>query len=125
MTAGQIGANSLDTPHRRARSPRWAAIGAAIVVLGVAVALAVPALVATNGPQPAAVPAAAASAVPAPAPAVAAPAPAVPVPAPAVAAPAVPAPALAPPRVHGPNPVTREQTPVRPWNGRSWGRFVN
>lgn len=118
MTAGQIGANSLDTPHRRARSPRWAAIGAAVVVLGVAVALAVPALVANNGPQPAA-------AVPVPAPAVAAPAPAVPVPAPAVAAPAVPAPALAPPSVHGPNPVTREQTPVRPWNGRSWGRFVN
>jgi hypothetical protein len=120
MTTGQIGANSLDTPHRRARSPRWAAIGAAIVVLGVAVALAVPALVANNGPQPAAVPAAAASAVPVPAPAVAAPASAVP-----VAAPAVPAPALAPPSVHGPNPVTREQTPLRPWNGRSWGRFVN
>ena len=120
MTAGQIGANRLDTPHLRARSPRWAAIGAAVVVLGVAVALAVPALVANNGPQAAAVPAAAVPAVAVPAVAVPAPA----VPAPAVPAPAVPAPALAPPSVYGPNPVTHEQTPVRPGTGRSWSRFA-
>jgi hypothetical protein len=120
MTAGQIGANRLDTPHRGARVSRRAAIGSAVVILGLAVVLAVPALVTNNGPQPAAVPAAAV-----PAPAVAAPAPAVPVAAPAVAAPAVPAPDLAPPSVYGPNPATHEATPVRPWNGRSWGRFVN
>jgi hypothetical protein len=124
MTAGQIGANRLDTPHRGARVSRRAAIGSAVVVLGLAVALAVPVLVANSGPQAAVVPSAAAPAVVVPAPAVAAPAPAVPVPAPAVAAPAVPAPVVAPPRVYGPNPVTREQTPVRPGTGRSWSRFV-
>ncbi|MEI8334604.1 MAG: hypothetical protein WCH74_12260 [Chloroflexota bacterium] len=107
MTAGQIGVNRLDAPHHGARSSRRVAIGSAVVVLGLAVALAVPALVANNGPQAAAAPAAA---VPAAA-------------APAVAA---PAPALAPPTVYvpaGPNPVTHEQTPARPGTGRSWGRF--
>lgn len=57
MTAGQIGVNRLDAPHHGARSSRRVAIGSAVVVLGLAVALAVPALVANNGPQAAAAPA--------------------------------------------------------------------
>ena len=39
MTAGQIGVNRLDAPHHGARSSRRVAIGSAVVVLGLAVAL--------------------------------------------------------------------------------------
>jgi hypothetical protein len=107
MTEGQIGANRLQAPHRGVRVSRRAAIGSAVVVLGLAVALAVPALVANSGPQAAAVPA-----------------PAVPVA--AAPAAAVPAPVLAP-NIYGtagPYRVTHGQTPVRPGIGMPWGRFA-
>ncbi len=91
MTAGQLGANRLDTPHRGARPSRPTAIVSFLAILGVAVAITVTVLVTTGGPQ--------APAVPAAVPTVAAPAPAVPAAVPTVAA---PAPTLALPSVFGP-----------------------
>jgi hypothetical protein len=119
MTAGQLGAKRLDTPHHSARPSHRAVVVSTIVVLGLAIALAVPVLVANGGPRAAIAPAVAAPTVVVPAAA----APTVVVPAAAAPTVVAPAPALVLPSVFGPAIPNRVPT-QRTWPGRSWGRYA-
>ena len=49
MTAGQLGANRLGTPHHVVRVSRRTVIGSFVLIVGLALAIAVGTLVATSG----------------------------------------------------------------------------